>query len=163
MTDPVAATSTTKVTPSMYTGWAVDGAQPTAEDQALGKDAFLKLLVAQLRYQDPSNPTDPSTFMNQTAQLSMVEKIESMVSSSNEATLAAQTQTAVSMVGKQVSWTDTDGKSVLAGPVSAVTLLSGVPKLRVGNFDLDLSQITAVAPAPAVTPPAGSSTGTTTT
>lgn len=149
MPDPVGATSTTPVTPSMYTGWTVEGAQPTAEDQSLGKDAFLKLLVAQLRYQDPSNPTDPSTFMNQTAQLSMVEKIEAMVATNEMTMTAAQTQTAVSLVGRQVSWTDTDGKTTLAGTVSAVTLLSGVPKLRVGNLDVELSQITAVAPPPA--------------
>ncbi len=42
----------------------------------LDKDAFLKLLVAQLRYQDPTAPMDTSAFMAQTSQLTSVEKLE---------------------------------------------------------------------------------------
>jgi flagellar basal-body rod modification protein FlgD len=46
--------------------------------QALGKDAFLKLLVAQLQNQDPLNPTDGMTFVSQLAQFSELEPMLSM-------------------------------------------------------------------------------------
>ena len=39
-----------------------------APSQDFDKDTFLKLLVAQLKYQDPTNPTDATQFMSQTAQ-----------------------------------------------------------------------------------------------
>ena len=39
----------------------------------MGKDVFMKLLVAQMRYQDPSNPVDSSQMMAQTATFSQVE------------------------------------------------------------------------------------------
>ena len=42
------------------------------------KDTFLKLLVAQLKYQDPTNPTDATQFMSQTAQFTMVEKLDAL-------------------------------------------------------------------------------------
>lgn len=39
----------------------------------LGKDAFMQLLVTQLRYQDPLNPMDNQAFMAQMAQFSALE------------------------------------------------------------------------------------------
>ena len=58
MTSPVDAVSATAYPPSTST---VD-----RPDQ-MGKDTFLRLLVAQMRYQDPSNPVDSSQMMAQTA------------------------------------------------------------------------------------------------
>ena len=42
----------------------------------MGKDMFLKLLVAQMKYQDPANPASSSEFMAQTATFTQVEKLE---------------------------------------------------------------------------------------
>jgi hypothetical protein len=46
--------------------------KPTNE---LDQDAFLKLMVAQLRYQNPMSPADPQAFLAQTAQFTTVEKL----------------------------------------------------------------------------------------
>ena len=42
----------------------------------LDRDAFLKLLVAQLKYQDPSKPVDASEMISQSASLSVVDKLD---------------------------------------------------------------------------------------
>lgn len=52
--------------------------------QALGNtdlgQMFLKLLVAQVQYQDPLEPTDSSTFVTQLTQLSQTESLQSLQS-----------------------------------------------------------------------------------
>ncbi|HIC44026.1 MAG TPA: flagellar hook capping protein [Sulfurimonas sp.] len=49
------------------------GANPNG---ILGKDDFLKLLLVQLQYQDPTEPTDSATILTQTSQLSSLEASE---------------------------------------------------------------------------------------
>jgi flagellar basal-body rod modification protein FlgD len=44
----------------------------------LGKDDFLRLLITQLRYQDPLNPLDQNQFMTQTAQFSSLEALQNI-------------------------------------------------------------------------------------
>jgi flagellar basal-body rod modification protein FlgD len=44
----------------------------------LGKDDFLKLLITQLRYQDPLEPLDQNQFLSQTAQFSALEELQSI-------------------------------------------------------------------------------------
>jgi flagellar basal-body rod modification protein FlgD len=53
-------------------------AKPAASDQGLGKDTFLKLLIAQVRNQDPMNPADGVQFMTQLAQFSELEQLMEM-------------------------------------------------------------------------------------
>ena len=58
---------------------------PTADrSDQMGKDTFLKLLVAQLRYQDPSNPASSSEFMAQTATFTQVEKLEEIAAQNDQ-------------------------------------------------------------------------------
>ena len=62
---------------------------------ALGKDAFLKLLVAQLRNQDPQNPADSSQMAAQLAQFSSVEQLTNI----NE-TLSAQSTSQATLISQ---------------------------------------------------------------
>jgi flagellar basal-body rod modification protein FlgD len=97
----------------------------------LDKDAFLKLLVAQLRYQDPSNPTDSSQFMSQTAQFTQVEKLDE-IAKANTDMLAAQNLFATSnLVGRTVTYAGTDGTDVSGVVTSALFGATG-PLLVVG-------------------------------
>ena len=48
----------------------------------MDKDTFLKLLVAQLKYQDPLSPADPQQFLAQSAQFTTVEKLEEIAAAS---------------------------------------------------------------------------------
>jgi flagellar basal-body rod modification protein FlgD len=87
----------------------------------MGKDVFLKLLVAQMRYQDPSNPVDSSQMMSQTATFTQVEKLEE-IAQQNAALLALQrSSSAGALVGRTVTYTDTDG-STKSGVVTSVRL-----------------------------------------
>jgi flagellar hook assembly protein FlgD len=50
----------------------------TAESKDLSKDMFLKLMVAQLKYQNPLNPVDGTDFLQQLSQISGVEQMVEM-------------------------------------------------------------------------------------
>jgi flagellar basal-body rod modification protein FlgD len=71
----------------------------------MNKDDFMKLFIAQLQYQDPLKPQDPSAMLDQLSQLSLVEQsYNSNTSLTN--LLTAQNNsislTAVSFIGKDV-------------------------------------------------------------
>ena len=78
------------------------------KDQGSQKDMFLKLLVAQMKYQDPANPASSSEFMAQTATFTQVEKLEE-IAAQNASLLALQrSSSAGALVGRTVSYTDDD-------------------------------------------------------
>lgn len=143
MTDPITSTSlVTPITELMQT------AAPPKDKTSLDKDAFLKLLVAQLKYQDPSSPVDSSQFMAQTAQFTQVEKLEQMAQDSTAALSLQQGLAASSLVGKSVSWVDADGVSH-EGTAESATFggsLSAEPTVKVGDQQVPLSQIHTVRP-----------------
>jgi flagellar basal-body rod modification protein FlgD len=58
---------------------ATSGPTPSAQNPTtLGKDDFLKLLVTQLRFQDPLNPLDQNQFLAQTAQFTSLENLQNI-------------------------------------------------------------------------------------
>lgn len=88
----------------------------TGDPNAMGKDAFLKLLVTQLANQDPMSPADPTEFVSQLAQFTSLEQLTSVNDGINVLALsqaAATSAQMVSFVGKQV-WVD-DSSIFLAG------------------------------------------------
>ncbi len=89
----------------------------------MGKDVFMKLLVAQMRYQDPGNPVDSSQMMSQTAVFSQVEKLEQLVKQNASMLVLQESATAGALVGRTATYTDEAGEPK-TGVVSAVRLAS---------------------------------------
>lgn len=115
----------------------------TTDNSKLSSKAFLQLLVAQLRYQDPTKPVDTSAFMNETATLTQVQSSEQTAQVSVDLLSAQRAQTASSLVGHTVSYTAADG-SLVTGVVSSATISTARPTLRIGTVDVDLSQVQQV-------------------
>lgn len=67
----------------------------SSANNAMDKDAFLQLLVAQMKYQDPLQPTSNTEYISQYAQFSQVEQMQSMSASMD-------LQRASELVGKEV-------------------------------------------------------------
>ena len=92
---------------------ALGGAQsPTSASAGLGSldsDVFLQLMVAQLRYQNPMEPTDATAMMQQTAQFTTVETLQSIAETQRQLINMSQLNTAMDMVGKEVEAIDATG------------------------------------------------------
>ena len=160
MTIPIgsstAATAAAFNTQSAANAAAAQGSSATSTGNELSGDAFLKLLVAQLKYQDPSKPVDSAAFMAQTAQMQMVETLHELVDQ-NAAVLAGQNSlNALSLVGQNVTYSV--GSGTASGTVDSVKLTAAGPKLIVNHTEVPLSTVTEVAPAGTTAPtPASSS------
>lgn len=110
----------------------------------LDKDSFLKLLTAQMRYQDPMNPTDQTGQLAQLAQFSSLEAMTNLTSQTESLAKAARTDWAVSLVGRDVKYKNAEGDEV-SGKVEKVTWNEGEPRLTVGGVaDVDPAKITEV-------------------
>jgi flagellar basal-body rod modification protein FlgD len=125
-----------------------------APTDGMGKDTFLKLLVAQLKYQNPMEPADSSQFMAQTAQFSMVERLEAMSTATTELLSMERSSAATGLLGNQISWKDGDTEKT--GVVSGVRMGADGPTLVVGDKDVPYASVTKVtaAPTPAASPAA---------
>lgn len=132
--DPIAAIS------------GVSNSAAGGEAAALGRldsDAFLQLLVAQLRYQNPLSPTDGAEFMAQTAQFTTVETLKAIADIQQRLIGLQQVDVALGMVGHEVTAVDTAGRTV-AGEVDAVRFGADGPILDVGGAEVRLDDVIGV-------------------
>ena len=122
------------------------------------KDMFLKLLVAQMKYQDPMNPTDSSEFLSQSAQFTALEKMSTTAEQVTQLVGLQMAFGASSLVGRTVTYPSADGTSV-SGLVSSVKFTAAGPILSVDGVDVTFTDVTSVGDGTAdlaslVTPPA---------
>ncbi len=99
----------------------------------LDPSTFLSLLVDELKYQNPLDPTSSSDFMSQIAELSQVEQLQTMSSSS-------QLGDASDLIGKTITASNEDGGEV-NGVVTGVINSTSGPLLDVGGTSVDLSNV----------------------
>lgn len=79
--------------------------------QELGKDDFLKLLMAQLTHQDPMEPMDNSQFIAQMAQFSSLEQMYNVSNGFNKMASIMQSNEAAGSLGKMVEL-DVEGERI---------------------------------------------------
>ena len=88
---------------------------------SLDYTAFLRLLIAQMQNQDPTNPTDPAQWMGQIASFSNVEQSIQ----ANAKLDALMTSTALSQVDGLIGHTIASEDGTISGKVSAVRIING--------------------------------------
>ena len=117
----------------------------------MGKNDFLMLLAAQLRYQDPLNPQSDADFAAQLAQFSSLEQMQNM----NETLSAMASYQAYSFVGKYVvAAAYVDGVfSEIPGVVDCIFSREGVTYAQIGEYIVPISAITDVFDATSLLTP----------
>ena len=119
-------------------------ARGIATERDMGQDKYLKLLITQLRYQDPHNPLQNHEFAAQMAQFSALEQMTKMNGSMEKFINSARLGESYAMLGKEVSWYDIDTQELNSGIVNAIVLTDNQPMLRVGSIELSPEAITGI-------------------
>ena len=109
--------------------------------QSLGKDDFLKLLIKQLEFQDPTSPMNDKEFIAQMAQFSTLEQMTSMSADFAKLTAMMTGSEANQALGKSVELVD--GERVIQGAVKAVTR-DEVPQVLVNGSYYNWNQVRKV-------------------
>ena len=124
-----------------YTAAANEALRETNSE--LGKDAFLKILIAQLSNQDPLDPLKDKDFIAQMAQFSTLEQMTNM-NKSIEQMNAITKGSAVNYIGRVVEYLDDEGLSTY-GTVAYVRFdKSGVILTTTEEIDIPLEKVVAV-------------------
>lgn len=155
-----------------YNAAAYDSSKPkeTKANDELGKDAFLQLLVTQLRHQDPLDPQDNGEYIAQLAQFSSLEQMTNVASNLESLSkIVDNIDTSVlvgqlsSMIGKGLDWVETineadeegnplSRKENMSGVVAGVTIVEGNPSIVVEsdgqNYQVDISTVARVYELP---------------
>jgi flagellar basal-body rod modification protein FlgD len=121
-----------------------------AQPGMLDRDAFLKLLVAQLRYQDPSKPMDASQMVSQSAQLTMVDKLDSISTMLEASALTGRLGLAGSLIGKEITFAGADGITVKDVVTSVRFADDGTLILHTGDWDVPMASVLAIGAPTAV-------------
>ena len=117
----------------------------------MGKAAFMKLLVNQLRYQDPLSPAKNGEFVAQLAQFSSLEQMEAlnqnivglaMLQQSNE--LMSQLTNSSVLIGMSVRYTDPTTGDLEEGTVDSVRIEDGIAMLIVNGEAIPLALVSEV-------------------
>jgi flagellar basal-body rod modification protein FlgD len=157
MTDTVAAAAGTTVT-SPITDLYARPREPEERRRDLDKDAFLKLLFAQLKYQDPLQPTSNEEFIATTAQFTAVEKLTELAKQGSSAALITALSSASSLLGRSVT-ANRDGETITA-TVERSQVTAGEVVLITDQGPIRLDQIVGIGPAqPATTAPPATDPG----
>src|SRR5204863_8417937 len=81
-----------------------NGSTAAAPSNEVNQDMFLKLLVAQLKYQDPMSPMDGTQFITQSAQFTQLETLMKIQKSQEGLAQSSQLLSAATMVGRPVTY-----------------------------------------------------------
>lgn len=131
---------------SMYRSDSTVNSHDRTGGNELGKDAFLMLLVTQLKHQDPLDPVDNTDMIAQLAQFSALEQTEKLNQNIEIFRTDALSTNAVSLLGAEVSASKSiDGGVVQrTGIVTEVKFKEGQPVYVIDGIDFKMTDLDKV-------------------
>jgi len=125
---------------------AASNTPPSNPGATLGKNDFLKLMVAQLQSQDPLQPTESSAYIGQLAQFTELEQVTNMAQSTEQSAASQHVAQAVALIGHNVSCRDRSTGETHEGMVQSVQITGSGATLTVdGVTGIEPSTITEVS------------------
>lgn len=115
---------------------------PNAE---LGKNAFLQLMVAQLKAQNPLEPSNGTEYIAELAQFSELEQTTNIAQSSAASVTSQQVAQAVQMIGHTVSYKAPESGETVQGEVENVEITSTGATLTIaGKSGIEMASVAEV-------------------
>jgi len=114
------------------------------EKNGLGKDSFLKLLVTQLRHQDPTKPMEDKEFISQMAQFSSLEQISNLNKEMRNLVMSSKSAEAYSILGREIEAYDPVLQKAVIGTVDSVFYKGEEIMIGVGNDHVSMANIHSV-------------------
>jgi flagellar basal-body rod modification protein FlgD len=140
---PTAATASPSASKASAETEAATPENPKGE---LGKNDFLKLMVAQLQAQNPLEPTNDTEYIAELAQFSQLEQTTNIAQTSSQAAVSQQVAQAVGLIGHTVSYIDPTTGASTQGKVQNVEIGSTGATLTVeGIAGIEPAGITEVS------------------
>ncbi len=115
------------------------------EKNALGKESFLKLLVTELRHQDPTKPMEDKEFIAQMAQFSSLEQMSNMNKEIKNLLGSSRASEAYGILGKEVDTFDSIKKTRVSGIVSSVFYKGEELMLKIGSEEVPMKNVHSVS------------------
>ncbi len=109
----------------------------------IGMDVFLKLLLAELKNQDPLKPLDNHELLQQISQIREVESNMQLTETLEAVFLGQMLNTATGLLGQNVEGLSDSGQKV-RGKVEEVSMVDGRAKLRIDGHLVDLRNVQSV-------------------
>lgn len=110
----------------------------------LDGQAFLKLLVAQLRYQSPLEPSDPTQLMMTTSQLAQLDAIQTLADLQRRDIGLQQAVAATGLLGADVTAVSEDGVT-FNGTVDRIRYTHAGPVLAIADREVPLGSVLEVS------------------
>ncbi len=114
------------------------------EKSGLGKDSFLKLLVTELRHQDPTKPMEDKEFISQMAQFSSLEQMSNLNKEMKSLVMSAKSAEAYGILGKEIEAYDPVQKKPVTGIVNSVFYKGEELMIGVGKEEVSMKNIHSV-------------------
>src|SRR5579863_2568687 len=136
------------------TGSTNSAAGSSASSSSTGKSGFanlttgdfMKMLIAELQNQDPTQPMSNQDLLNQLSTMSQLQSTNDLDNALQTNTANQQLSIAASFIGKAVAGTDSNNNPV-SGIATQAFLQSGTAYVGVGTSQVPLANITNVATA----------------
>lgn len=134
---------------SSSTSSSSSGTGSTSGTDVTGTDTFLKLLVAQMRNQDPSQPMDDQSFVTELAQFNSVEQLLSLKQTIATQTTALQEMQGITLLGRTVTYAvpgvGSAPSTTSQGVVTSVSIANGTVQLQLGTQQVGLDSVVSVS------------------
>jgi len=135
--------STTGVTSSSSSS-STDTSATASAYSSLSTDDFMKLFIAEMQNQDPTNPMETSELVAQLNEIWQMQTSQEMIESLEAVTLGQHLSAASNLLGRTVTGLTDDAETV-TGRVAQISIEEGVPRLVVGDYTISLESVSEIA------------------